>query len=134
MSIRGFDHCAITVSDIERTIAFYRDVLRCEVFWEKEWREGKMPAVSLRVGANRINVHPAAKPIAPHAQTPLPGSADLCFRWDGGIESAVELMRRSGIEIEVGPVPRVAADGAAGQSIYFRDPDGNLLELLASAS
>ncbi len=134
MSIAGFAHCAITVRDVTRTIEFYRGVLGCEILWEELWREGRLPIVSIRVGANAINVHPASAPVAPHANQPTPGSADLCFRWDAPLERAVELLEGRGVEIEEGPVPRPASDGSVGRSVYFRDPDGNLLELLSTWS
>lgn len=130
--IRGFDHYAITVADIEQTIAFYRDVLGADILWEKEWREGKIPVISMQLGANRMNVHAAAAPAAPHARQPTSGSADLCFRWDAPIGDAQALLENHNVAIEDGPAPRPAADGVWGQSVYFRDPDGNLLELLST--
>jgi fructose-1,6-bisphosphatase/inositol monophosphatase family enzyme/catechol 2,3-dioxygenase-like lactoylglutathione lyase family enzyme len=131
--LRGYDHLAITVADVERTVAFYRDVLGARVLYEDEWRSGRLPIAMLQIGANRMNVHPAAAPAAPHATTPTPGSVDLCFRWDAPLEAAVALLQQRGIAIIEGPVPRPAADGAWGRSVYFRDPDGNLLELLSTA-
>ena len=132
MGITQIDHCAITVADMERTIAFYRDVLGCEILWERAWREGRIPIVSLRIGSNVINVHPATVPLRPHAHHPTPGSADLCFRWEGPLEQAIEQLARHQVAIEEGPVPRPACDGRPGRSIYFRDPDQNLLELLST--
>lgn len=132
MSIRGFDHWAITVSDVERTIAFYRGLFGCEVLYEELWRAGQVPIVSLRLGGNVINVHQAGKEASPHARRPTPGSGDVCFRWDGPLEAAVELLARHDVAVEEGPVPRPAADGSLGRSVYFRDPDGNLLELLST--
>ena len=61
------------------------------------------------------------------------GTLDACFRWDGTIAEAVAHLKDAGIEIIEGPVPRWAADGVWGQSVYFRDPDGNLLEFLSTA-
>ncbi|HCO89827.1 MAG TPA: glyoxalase, partial [Alphaproteobacteria bacterium] len=113
-------------------IKFYRDILGAEILWEKAWREGKIPVVSMQLGANRMNVHAAAAPAAPHAKSPTAGSADLCFRWDGTIAQAQQLLNSHHIAIEEGPAPRPAADGKWGQSVYFRDPDGNLLELLST--
>lgn len=132
MSIRGFDHWAITVADIERTIAFYRGVLGCEILYEELWRAGTIPIVSIRVGANVINVHQAGSEASPHAQRPTPGSGDVCFRWDASLDDAVALLASHGVAVEEGPVPRPAADGKLGRSVYFRDPDGNLLELLST--
>ncbi len=130
--IKGFDHYAITVADMEATIAFYRNVLGAEILWEKQWREGKIPVVSMQLGANRMNVHPAKAPAAPHARQPAPGSADLCFRWEGPLANAVAMLEKNGVAVIDGPVPRPAADGVWGQSVYFRDPDGNLLEFLST--
>lgn len=132
MAIRGFDHLALTAADIERTFTFYRDVLGAQVLYEEEWRAGRMPVVILQLGANRINVHPAQAPVEPHAAVPTPGSVDLCFRWDAPLEDAITLLGRHGVAVEEGPVPRPAADGTWGSSLYFRDPDGNLIELLST--
>jgi len=132
VSLRGFDHWAITVADVERSIAFYRDLFGCEILYEDLWREGRVPIISIRVGANVINVHQAGREAKPHAQHPTPGSGDVCFRWDAPIEAALALLGSHGISVEEGPVPRPAADGEVGRSIYFRDPDGNLLELLST--
>jgi catechol 2,3-dioxygenase-like lactoylglutathione lyase family enzyme len=132
LSVRGIDHVAITVDDAERTLAFYRRVLDAETLYEDLWRAGRIPVVLLQVGGARLSVHSASAPAAPHARVPTPGSLDLCFRWQGPIESAIAHLESRGVEIALGPVPRPAADGAAGQSVYFRDPDGNLLELLTT--
>ena len=132
MSIRHIDHVAITVADIATTLAFYRDVLGAEVLYEDLWREGKIPVVLLQLGGSRLSVHAASAPAKPHARAPTPGSGDLCFRWDAPIAAAIELLERHGVAVEEGPVPRPAADGAVGQSVYFRDPDDNLLELLTT--
>ncbi len=132
MSIRGFDHWAITVASIERTIAFYRDVLGSEVLYEDLWRRGDCPIVALRIGANVINVHEAGSEASPHAARPTPGSADFCMRWDAPLADAVALLESKGVAVVEGPVPRPAADGEVGASVYFRDPDDNLLELLST--
>jgi catechol 2,3-dioxygenase-like lactoylglutathione lyase family enzyme len=132
MSVRGLDHVAITCADLEVTLEFYKRVLGAESHFEDLWREGKIPVVLLQVGASRLSVHDAASPAKPHAQVPTPGSEDMCFRWDGSIGEAEALLRSHDIEIVLGPVPRPAADGSPGESVYFRDPDGNLLELLTT--
>lgn len=132
MSIRHIDHLAITVADMEATIAFYRDVLGAEVLYEDLWRKGTIPIVQLRLGASRLSVHAASAPASPHARAPLPGSGDFCFRWDAPVSEAVALLESHGVGVEEGPVPRPAADAMVGRSVYFRDPDGNLLELLTT--
>lgn len=130
--VRGFDHLAITVADPQRTVDFYRRVLGFEVYFEELFRQGRMPVLCMRAGANLINVHPAAAPAKPHADRPTAGSVDLCFRWSGPIESAVARLGRAGVAIIEGPVARIAADGSAATSVYFRDPDLNLIELLTT--
>jgi catechol 2,3-dioxygenase-like lactoylglutathione lyase family enzyme len=84
-----------------------------------------------RFGTRQLNVHgPGATP-HPRAADPVrPGNSDLCFAWDGSVEAACEHLERHGIAIELGPVDRIGARGA-GTSVYFRDPDGSLLELIA---
>lgn len=129
--IEFLDHVAITVADVDRTIAFYERVLGAELLHPDLWRDGLMPVALLQLGGTRLSVHPAAAPASPHAERPTPGSADLCFRWGAPIEAAVALLEDAGVAVEVGPVPRPANDGTRGQSVYFRDPDGNLLELLS---
>lgn len=59
-----------------------------------------------------------------------PGNSDLCFVWDGPIAGAIEHLRSNGVAIELGPVERTGARGD-GTSVYFRDPDGSLLELIS---
>lgn len=132
MPIRGLDHVAITCADLEATLAFYKRVLGATTHYEAEWRAGTIPVVILQLGGCRMSLHDAASPAKPHARVPMPGSEDVCFRFAGPIAEAVALLEREGVAIVEGPVPRPAADGTLGQSVYFRDPDGNLLELLST--
>jgi len=115
----------IAVSDWERSNAFYRDVLGVEVV---ELDLGRY-AYRLPDG-QQLNVHgPGATP-HPRAGDPVrPGHSDLCFAWDGAVADAVEHLRSHGVEVELGPVERRGARGL-GTSVYFRDPDGSLLELI----
>jgi catechol 2,3-dioxygenase-like lactoylglutathione lyase family enzyme len=66
------------------------------------------------------------------ANRPTVGGADICLRWSGSIESAAELLRQHAVAIVDGPSRRRTVDGLASHSVYFRDPDGNLLELMAA--
>jgi len=132
MPVRALDHVALTVADVERTLRFYERVLGAEPLFEDLFRAGTVGVAMLQVGASRLSVHPAAKPVVPHAAAPAPGSADLCFRFDGPIVQAEALLRAAGVAVELGPVARVSADGLPARSVYFRDPDGNLLELLST--
>jgi catechol 2,3-dioxygenase-like lactoylglutathione lyase family enzyme len=63
----------------------------------------------------------------------VPGCGDFCFVWDGSLEEARALLQAAGAEIIEGPVPREggrALSSANGTSLYTRDPDHNLLELI----
>jgi catechol 2,3-dioxygenase-like lactoylglutathione lyase family enzyme len=120
----GFDHCVIAVSDWDRSNAFYRDVLGAELV-------GRGAGYAYRFGAAQLNVHGPGVDASPVARDPVrPGNSDLCFVWDGPIAGALEHLAGRGVEIELGPVTRGGA-GGDGQSVYFRDPDGTLLELIS---
>jgi catechol 2,3-dioxygenase-like lactoylglutathione lyase family enzyme len=128
--VAGFDHVAITVADVDTTIEWYRRVLGAEPLHLDLWRAGKLPIALLQVGSSRLSVHPAEAPAAPHAAAPTPGSADLCFRFDGPVQEIIDRLEAEDVPVVEGPVPRPASNGEPGASVYFRDPDGNLLELL----
>jgi catechol 2,3-dioxygenase-like lactoylglutathione lyase family enzyme len=121
----GLDHVVIAVSDYERSNPFYRDVVGAEIV---DLDEGR---VAYRLPDGRqLNVHgPGATP-EPRAADPVrPGNSDLCFAWDGTTADAIAHLAAHGVEVELGPVPRIGARGA-GSSVYFRDPDGSLLEFI----
>jgi catechol 2,3-dioxygenase-like lactoylglutathione lyase family enzyme len=120
-----FDHCVIHVSDWTRSNAFYRDVLGAELIGEDEG------AAKYRFGAEQLNVHGPGVDAEPLARVPVaPGGSDLCFSWEGPISGAIEHLRAHEIEVELGPVTRHGAQGE-GTSVYFRDPDGSLLEFIS---
>jgi catechol 2,3-dioxygenase-like lactoylglutathione lyase family enzyme len=119
----SFDHCVIAVSDWERSNAFYRDVIGAEVV-------ERGAGFAYRLGSQQLNVHGPGVEADPVAADPVrPGNSDLCFRWDGPIEEAAAHLARRGVDVELGPVERHGALGT-GTSIYFRDPDGSLLEFI----
>ncbi|HET6160599.1 MAG TPA: VOC family protein [Dongiaceae bacterium] len=121
------DHCVIHVSDWERSNAFYRDVLGAELI-----RQGN--GWAYRFGDTQLNCHGPGVDPNPVARLPVqPGNSDLCFECAGSIGLAREHLERHGIVVELGPVPRKAARGD-GVSIYFRDPDGSLLEFISYAA
>jgi catechol 2,3-dioxygenase-like lactoylglutathione lyase family enzyme len=118
------DHCVIHVSDWERSNRFYAAVLGAELV-----RVGQ--GWAYRFGAAQLNVHGPGLSPEPVARIPVPpGGSDLCFTWPGKAEDATAHLARQGVEIELGPVERHGAQGA-GTSVYFRDPDGSLLEFIA---
>jgi len=125
-----FDHIAMPVSDIERSVEFYGRVLGAQPIDLEKWRAGKWPIVSISFGHQKFNLHPAANDFTLKAAHPAVGGGDYCFVWAGTPESAIEHLKRERIEIVEGPVTRIGGRGK-GVSVYFRDPDGNLLELIS---
>lgn len=120
------DHVVIAVSDWERSNAFYRDVLGAEVV-------ERGAGYAYRIGGIQLNVHGPGLSVQQLASIPVPpGGSDLCFEWRGPIGEAVAHLERRGVQIEAGPIERGGRQGA-GTSVYFRDPDGSLLELLTYA-
>jgi len=124
MHIDRLDHFVLTVRDIDVTIRFYQTVLGMAPVTFGAGRR------ALAFGQSKINLHPADAPIVPHANHPMPGSADLCFIASEPIETVIDHLRECGVLIEEGPVPRTGALGPI-TSVYLRDPDGNLLEVSA---
>lgn len=120
------DHCVIHVSDWERSNAFYHDVLGAELI-----RHGN--GWAYRFGDMQLNCHGPGVAARPLARVPVaPGNSDLCFAWPGPIEAARAHLKSRGVAIELGPVARSGAHGK-GTSVYFRDPDGALLEFISYA-
>ena len=121
MRVRSLDHLVLTVEDIDATVRFYELLgMRRETFGDGR--------VALRFGDQKLNLHQAGAGVAPHAARPTPGSADLCFLVEGSVEEVVESLARAGVPVEFGPVARTGATSALN-SVYVRDPDGNLVEL-----
>jgi catechol 2,3-dioxygenase-like lactoylglutathione lyase family enzyme len=129
--IQGIDHVAITVADLDVACAFYERVLGARV--EESYEvDGKLIVRRIALGGAILNVHQQGNGVDLVARHPLPGSTDICFRWNGPVETAQRLLEMNAIEIVDGPSPRTTADGKPGSSVYFRDPDGNLVELMGS--
>ncbi|MFY0254168.1 VOC family protein [Chitinophaga sp. 30R24] len=123
MIINHLDHLVLTVKDIAATCHFYETILGMEVITFDNNRK------ALRFGQQKINLHEKGKEITPNANTPTTGSADLCFIADTALAEVVQELKDHHIPIlESGIVERTGATGKI-RSIYFRDPDGNLLEV-----
>jgi catechol 2,3-dioxygenase-like lactoylglutathione lyase family enzyme len=119
------DHCVIAVSDWERSSAFYREVLGAEVVDHPDGR------VAYRFGDQQLNVHGPGLDVGTLVarRAVAPGGSDLCFVWPGTVEEVLAHLRRQKVVVENGPVARSGGRGR-GVSVYFRDPDGSLLELI----
>lgn len=120
--VTGIDHVVITVSDIRKSAAFYR-ILGLQV----RERGGRYEFYG---NGLKINVHLQGHELNPHALHAMPGSADLCFEVSGGLEEEVDALKAHGFPPERSFVPRRGRRGPM-TSCYFRDPDGNLIELCA---
>ena len=125
-TLSGLDHLVLTVRDIAVTSTFYQDVLGMDV---QEFRPADgSTRTALYFGGQKINLHQAGAEYQPHARTPTPGSADLCFLSEVALEDWLLHLGAQGIDVEEGPVMRSGARGPI-RSVYFRDPDGNLVEI-----
>ena len=120
------DPVVIAVSDWERSNEFYAEVLGAEVVDVGGGR------YAYRFGDQRLNVHGPGVDVGDNvARKPVePGNSDFCFVWPGSVEEALAHLGRCGVEVELGPVARTGARGD-GTSLYFRDPDGSLVELIS---
>lgn len=121
-TIAHIDHLVLTVADLERTMDFYARVL------------GMTPVTfaagrgALAFGHQKLNLHQLGHKLSPHAQCPTAGSADLCFVTTTPVDEVIAHLGAASVPVEEGPVERTGAVGPL-RSVYFRDPDGNLIEV-----
>lgn len=120
--VDSLDHLVLTVADIAASCRFYEEAMgmRAVEFAKDRW--------ALHFGSMKINLHQTGNEFAPYAERPTPGSGDLCFLTADPVDAVAKRLADAGVTVEEGPVAR---SGAAGElrSIYFRDPDGNLIEV-----
>jgi len=129
--VLGNDHIAFAAHDLEATCIFYDRLFGARMHFNYA-PEGKSLVRQIALGGPLLSIHQIGKGLDLVAKHPTVGGADICLRWSGGVESAVELLRQHGILIVDGPSRRRTADGLPAHSVYFRDPDGNLVELMAA--
>src|SRR5205823_4977523 len=122
MTLDRLDHLVLTVRDADATCEFYRRALGMEVV---TFGQGRL---ALRFGAQKLNLHPAGREPELKAARPTPGSGDLCFLTGEPLDAWVRRLGELRVPVLEGPVARVGALGPI-ESIYLRDPDGNLLEI-----
>jgi catechol 2,3-dioxygenase-like lactoylglutathione lyase family enzyme len=131
--IRNIDHLVIVAENVEETLAFYERVLGAEVRDREAWHEGKVDYPVLHFQSFKFNVHPIRTDASPRAAAPVAGSLDIAFDWAGDVASAEQHLRSNDVAIELGPISQEGARGN-GESLYFRDLDGALIEFLCYAS
>ena len=122
MRIDRLDHFVLTVKDIEETCHFYSDICGMEVVTFSRGRK------ALSFGRQKINLHQAGAEFHPNAARPTCGSADFCLIAAVSLENVIECLNQHGVPIEDGPITRTGATGMI-RSVYFRDPDKNLVEI-----
>jgi catechol 2,3-dioxygenase-like lactoylglutathione lyase family enzyme len=120
------DHFVLTVSDIGETLRFYERALG----FERELSRGPegQPRFALKFGQQKINLQDRSTETPTKAKQPTLGAGDFCVITAIPLDEMLAHLRVIGVSIEAGPVARRGALGEL-RSIYFRDPDGNLVEV-----
>lgn len=121
MKVARFDHIVITTQDLEKCLHFYVDVLNMEL-------DNRNDRYAVKFGEQKINIHRKKAEFLPAAQNVTYGSQDICLIAEGNIEEIKAEIEAKGYPIELGIVGRTGAMGPI-DSIYLRDPDGNLVEI-----
>jgi catechol 2,3-dioxygenase-like lactoylglutathione lyase family enzyme len=122
MKIDSIDHVVLTVKDIEKTCEFYSKVMGMEIVAFGEGRK------ALTFGTQKINLQKLGRESTLIADKPTSGSADICFVSSLPLTDVVAHLNSCGVELIGGPVERSGARGLM-MSVYFRDPDMNLIEI-----
>lgn len=120
--IERLDHLVLTVADIDVTVDFYERVLGMR---HERFGAGRSALV---FGRQKFNLHQAGREFEPKAARPTPGAIDLCLITQWSMAQVLEHLAGQGVSVEEGPVARTGAVGPI-ESVYFRDPDSNLIEV-----
>ena len=123
--IDRFDHIVLTVRDLQPTLRFYERVLGARVVPPPADGKG---STAIAFGRQKINIHVKGREFEPKATNVTVGSGDFCLITEAPLEQVVRHVEACGVTIELGPVKRQGALGPM-MSVYFRDPDGNLVEV-----
>ncbi|MDW3207269.1 MAG: VOC family protein [Alphaproteobacteria bacterium] len=126
ITVKRLDHFVMTVRDVEATCRFYERVLG--MTWETFGPSNQR--VALKFGDQKINLHPeTGNDIGYLARVAQPGTEDLCFITEDAPEDVIAHLKACGVTpLDPEPVARTGALGPI-RSVYFRDPDGNLIEV-----
>lgn len=121
MKVTHLDHLVLTTARLDACLHFYVDLLGMEA----DEQGGRW---AVKFGHQKLNIHRRPGEFLPAARYPHPGSLDLCLIVEGPIEAVAAELAAKGLVPELGVVTRTGANGPI-DSIYLRDPDGNLVEL-----
>jgi catechol 2,3-dioxygenase-like lactoylglutathione lyase family enzyme len=122
MNIDRIDHVVMTVRNLDATCAFYSRVLAMQVVTFAGDRK------ALAFGRQKINLHQAGREFEPRANAAAPGTIDICLITTTPLAEVIEHLKACGVPIIEGPVLKTGATGPI-RSVYFRDPDDNLIEV-----
>lgn len=117
--ITAIDHIVLTVRDVEKSVAFFDAALGLEAVTFAGGRR------ALLVGRQKINLQTLGEETRNHAGI---GSGDVCLLTDHSLDEVRQRIEQAGARIVEGPVQKSGARGPI-TSIYFTDPDGNLIEV-----
>jgi catechol 2,3-dioxygenase-like lactoylglutathione lyase family enzyme len=129
MRITALDHFVLRVTNLERSLAFYRDTLGLPILFLDEYARGERPFVSASIGDQLLDLIPDPT-YDPAEGTAKGGFVHFCARFEGAdFESLVSRLETLGVRIlNPEPLPRMGAAGVS-RSIYVQDPDGYTVEL-----
>jgi cytokinin dehydrogenase len=126
MPVCALDHIVLNVEDVERSLAFYQHTLGLVAERVDAWRQHEVGFPSLRISASTLIDLVEAPQAGSEGRSNL---AHFCLVTDSvSLNEAMQALAAAGTQVENGPVVRSGARGNA-LSIYFRDPDQNLIEL-----
>jgi catechol 2,3-dioxygenase-like lactoylglutathione lyase family enzyme len=126
MPVCALDHIVLNVADVERSLNFYEHALGLGAERVEAWRRHEVGFPSVRISPSTLIDLVTAPRTETDGQENL---AHFCLVTDSAnLDEAIKSLAAVGVEVETGPATRWGARGAA-LSIYFRDPDHNLIEL-----
>jgi glyoxylase I family protein len=114
MKLRGVQHVALNVTDVEEAVRFYTDVLGCTVIAERP--DFGLAGAWLQAGEQQVH-------LALTADAPADSFQHFALEVDD-LEGAMDDIRAAGWKVD--PVPLMPG---AGHQAFLRDPSGNLIEL-----
>ncbi len=121
LHISSLDHIVLCVTNLAETLRFYQEVLGLEA---REERPGKW---ALHFGNNKISLQEVGS-VPDIATNTTPGSGNFCVLTTTPIGEVIEHLQSHKVNIVDGPGERIGAVGVI-LSVYFNDPDGNLIEV-----